>query len=414
MANQIHWLDEALAALDLPAWEAQPRVYKIATGQDGEGLLEGLLAKIEAHYSGDPLFAGLRSIQDLPVADIVGRAAEAGSDGEALAELTRGFVSKANVTNRWSDESAPERRNWLVQNWLPAGRIGLISGIGGGGKSRLAIQLCCAVASGDENWLPASDGYSAVMGAATGEAANVVMASWEDEPSEANRRRYWMQRKGCLSFAEAKRLQDRWHWLDMRSHGPAWGPAESGSKHTSTISALYPAGRMIRRYCESVSARLLVLDPLAACYASSENERGLVRAFMADWDAWAEANQCAVAIISHPAKAKDSAYAGSTDWLGASRWLWTMGLPDAGLVPVKGGKGNDKAKPLELTLEKSNYSRQGQTCYLRSRGNGAAWEQCSKEQSAQAQASRFQANATANASAGESDSEGGDDDGEPF
>ena len=52
----------------------------------------------------------------------------------------------------WSTWTAhpeePSPRRWLVQNWLPAGRVALFTGPGGVGKSRLVLQLAAAIASG--------------------------------------------------------------------------------------------------------------------------------------------------------------------------------------------------------------------------------------------------------------------------
>ena len=87
---------------------------------------------------------------------------------------------------------------------------------------------------------------------------------------------------------------------------------------------LTTTGERVRRLCEQVDARLLILDPLAAAYAADENARGLVRAFVSHWDAWAQANDCAVMLLAHPPKSAGLTYAGSTDWQGAVRALWTL------------------------------------------------------------------------------------------
>jgi RecA-family ATPase len=43
----------------------------------------------------------------------------------------------------------PEPRLWLIDDKLPAGRVALLTGEGGAGKSRLALQLAAGVASGE-------------------------------------------------------------------------------------------------------------------------------------------------------------------------------------------------------------------------------------------------------------------------
>ena len=82
------------------------------------------------------------------------------------------------------DTFTPDDLEWIIEGWLPAGRIGILSGQGGRGKSRLALQLAAAMASGQTDFLgglPPAYGFSkrtVLSGAQT-----VVYASWEDDPA---------------------------------------------------------------------------------------------------------------------------------------------------------------------------------------------------------------------------------------
>ena len=58
------------------------------------------------------------------------------------------------VTSRTEWTGKPPDRQWLVDGWLPAGRVALLSGQGGEGKSRLALQLALALVEGRTDWLP--------------------------------------------------------------------------------------------------------------------------------------------------------------------------------------------------------------------------------------------------------------------
>ena len=137
--------------------------------------------------------------------------------------------------------------------------------------------------------------------------------------------------------------------------GPIWAPEQG--RHISTMAELTVTGERLRRLCEQEDARLLVVDPLAAAYAADENARGLVRAFVSHWDAWGQANACTVLMLAHPPKSAGVNYAGSTDWQGAARALWTLRsesgkFPDAGpaiwkLEFVKGNYG-PRPEPLQL------------------------------------------------------------------
>ena len=57
---------------------------------------------------------------------------------------------------------------------------------------------------------------------------------------------------------------------------------------------------------------------------------------MTSWDGWARATNCAVLVVSHPAKAAESDYSGSTDWHAAARAVWKLGTAetDAGIAPA--------------------------------------------------------------------------------
>ena len=298
--------------------------------------------------------------------------------------------------NRWDTGAKPPKREWLVPEWIPAGRAGLLAGQGGGGKSLLAVQLGCALAAGTganeatgrqgEPWLPSAEcEYPARTVPYVGcpEPVDVVFASWEDEPDECQRRMHYMAGKPRFGFANSARTGERFHWVDMRTRGPLWGPPEpksGASTHDRNRGALLPAGAKLRAYCEAVGARLLVIDPLAAAFANDENARALVRAFMADWDAWAQASGCTVLILAHPPKGSDSAYSGSTDWEGAARFLISFGRERIGDKP-SGGTDN-RPWGMRLLLVKANYARAGRAAWLRLVGKADAWEQCVEGQAA--------------------------------
>ena len=226
----------------------------------------------------------------------------------------------------------PPDREWLLPGWLAVGRVHLLTGSGGRGKSRLALQLAAALAADGAAWplpwqsagrgtLP-SDRHPPTLPRTGVSGLPVVVASWEDEADEVHRR---LQAQP-VSVAE---LAHRLHYVDVAEWGPLWAP-EQGSRHVQTVAELTAAGRRLRRLCERVGARLLIVDPLAAAYGSDENVRGLVRQFMASWDAWGRAHRCAVLMIAHPPKqgagdrGTDGWWSGSTDWPAAARSAWAL------------------------------------------------------------------------------------------
>ena len=247
----------------------------------------------------------------------------------------------AEPVTAWTGEPPP--REWLLPGWLAVGRVHLLTGAGGRGKSRMALQLAAALASDEPAWpvpwppaderaggLP-NERHPVTLPCTLAGGLPVVIASWEDEADEVHRRL-------IAQPVPVATLGGRLHYVDAAEWGPLWAPV--GTAHVQTVAELTAAGRRLRRLCERVGARLLVVDPLAAAYGSDENVRGLVRQYMASWDAWGRAHSCAVLMIAHPPKqsgtgARDDWWSGSTDWPAAARSAWalesvtTKGEPDA-------------------------------------------------------------------------------------
>ena len=282
---------------------------------------------------------------------------------DADPEKKRALVQKAEETKRQllklakrakrplnpisTFSSDPPAMDWLVNQWMPRGRIGALFGDGGTGKSRLALQLATAIAAqGIQPWI-SPDEYMPGEGIDVEVDGTVVWASWEDDIGEFERR----------LFGIGQVVGEMLHFLDMSAHGAVWSPREGA--HTQTISEITDIGREVRHFTESVNATLLVLDPIAAAYAANENTRELVRAFMTDWDSWARKTGCAVLLIGHTpkgAEGKAAGYSGSTDWHNASRFLWSLEVPP--------GEKDADTPIRRLRCMKSNYGRAPAKLYL--------------------------------------------------
>ena len=94
-----------------------------------------------------------------------------------------------------------------------------------------------------------------------------------------------------------------------------------------------------------------------------------MRAFVSHWDAWGQANNCTVLMLAHPPKSAGVNYAGSTDWQGAARALWTL--------RADYGKSLDAGPTIwKLEFVKGNYGPKPEPLQLRwdTGGAGLRWE----------------------------------------
>ena len=304
--------------------------------QDPASGTERLLAALDA----------LLALLDQPVEEKPYTSAE-----DVRREREEVFRSRPLVLETWQDHLNPPPREWLVRDWLPANRVCLFWGIAGGGKSRLGLQLAAGIASGgghDRCWIQTPGSLMPLGGTVPGQGFPNLFCSWEDEPEEFGRRLHEIQHNKDAPWVNPARMGNL-HFTTLAGRGPLWSPQQG--RHTSTLAEITPAGVAARQAAEKLGARLMVLDPLAAAYSANENDRGLVRAFVADWDAWAQKAGCAVLLLAHPNK--EGNQSGSTDWRGACRVVWEISQELFGPKPEQGP--DTRTLEWKFTLAKSNY-----------------------------------------------------------
>ena len=214
----------------------------------------------------------------------------------------------------------------------------------------------------------------------------MVLATWHDEADVVARR---LRRMGD----HAANVSNRLHLLDFAGKGPLWqvpehldvgdprviadygcnelaygGLLDDGSRRTS---ALTPAGRWLRVYCQHYGPVLLVVDSLETAFADNEDDRSLKRAFMASWDVWTRATECTALFISHASKS-EAAHSESTDWQATCGAVWTFGLDHLPKSKVGEAKdtGDKPEKASRLACIKSNYAMLPKPLWLESDDSG--------------------------------------------
>ena len=279
-------------------------------------------------------------------------------------------------------------RQWLLEGLVPQGRVSALYGAGESGKSRFTLQLALGVVG--ESDAPVVPAYSGdVVDIPTVRSHGpVLLVTWEDEPDELRRRVAAVRATAAGPEVNAAALQERLGVIDMRAvGGPLWAPRADGSRHTSTEGEWTEAGRRLLATMERDRPALVVVDPIAAAYACSEVDRGLVRRFVGAVDAAAESSGAAVLLVGHPAKgpAKNGdSYSGSTDWRNGVRGLLTLGPADTS-YRVEGNEKPDGRKPPPIAApclrrDKSSYGPAREPLWLVSHykapSGGAPLELC--------------------------------------
>lgn len=226
-------------------------------------------------------------------------------------------------------------RHWLVRDLVPSGTVTLLGGDGGTGKSLLALQLACAVAT-NGRWLDRQ-----VSG------GGAMFISAEDDDAELHRRLDDVVRASDMQFSDLDRLTIR----SLAGEDALLAFLDRGSGVLSP-SPLY--AELDRRMDEEKPA-LLVLDTLADLFPGNENDRAQARHFIGLLRGLAIRHDCAVVLLAHPSLSglnSGSGTSGSTGWNNSVRSrLYLERVAQDGYEP------NPDARV--LSTKKANYGRTG-------------------------------------------------------
>jgi putative DNA primase/helicase len=246
--------------------------------------------------------------------------AELDEDDERKAEPQEREVRLTRIADI---EMRPVR--WLWQGLVPLGKVTVIAGPQGQGKSTFASHLAALTSVG------------AAPGSLAGWPAPVVIASAEDEPDDTIKPR----------LVVAKADEHLISIMDLREQGPD-GPINSLIQLPGDVPKIAEA---VRRE----NARLAIFDPVVAFLDGehSAHSEQQVRAALTPLKTMAEETKSAVVLIMHPNKADGSdplrRIANSTAFTALARSVLLLG-------PDPEDEDGDRRV---LALVKSNSSRAG-------------------------------------------------------
>ena len=143
-------------------------------------------------------------------------------------------------------------QGWLIENWLPRNCVAMLTGDGGVGKSRLALQLAWSL-SGDGQWLGEagqmpSPGADYGMGFEPLAPSTIMYATWEDSPEQIRGRLFWLEQAGKVGNGNNFKI------ADMRARGHLWAQTRPQSRRTHARRRGAASGRRAAR-CQTTGGR---------------------------------------------------------------------------------------------------------------------------------------------------------------
>jgi RecA-family ATPase len=246
------------------------------------------------------------------------------------------LVDAANLAGR----EAPARQ-WIWDGVFPRRTVVLVSGVGGAGKSTLALRIGVAVALGE-----------GLFGRDT-HASSVLLFSCEDDQDELHRRLERLRRSTGQSLDGNERLL-----LAPRVGGDNVLVAHD---QRTGLAAPTPTYDVLLAAAKAHHVRLLIIDTVAQTFAGNENDRSQVTAYVNALARIAQEIDGCVLLLAHPPK-NGAEFSGSTAWDGTVR----------ARLALESRQDDDGSKRLYLRLAKANYAEPFEVELLRDE-HGVFW-----------------------------------------
>jgi RecA-family ATPase len=242
-----------------------------------------------------------------------------------------------------------ELRRWIVHNRIPAGEPGIMSGDGGTGKTKLALQLGAAVSAELPDW----------VGGVVETHGPVLVFSAEEKLKEMHRRMRDVLEHRTLSF---KDLRGRLHFICDHSD-TVLGAVDRNGIVQPTMSLL-----RLEKTVITIRPALVVVENAAEVYSGNESDRPNVTRFVRSLlGRLTVPCESTVMLIQHPSVSglnDGTGRSGSTGWNNAGRWrnnFTTIKDDDDGLRQLEVAKNNygPKGEKVRLRWERGVFVPEG-------------------------------------------------------
>jgi hypothetical protein len=213
---------------------------------------------------------------------------------------------------------------FVVDKWLPAKAVTVLTAHGGVGKSTMSLQLAVSLVLG-RPWF----GKDVTQ-------CRVLLVSCEDSEQAIHWRLDQVCRHMGVTLADLGGLLTIFDMTERDCVLWARGQATPRMQWLQMVSETYDPG-------------CLIVDNASDTYADNENDRSAVRGFVRTLAKIAIANDSAVLLLAHVDKASargviesSDNYSGSTAWNNSARSRWAM--------------VRNKDNSIEIANEKNNYA----------------------------------------------------------
>jgi RecA-family ATPase len=232
-----------------------------------------------------------------------------------------------------------ESRYWIAHNRIPVGEPGIMSGDGGTGKTKLALQLGTAIVSSLRDW----------VGGVVDAEGPVIVFSAEEKLKEMHRRTADCIEARGLSFGD---LLGGLHFICDQDNA-VLGAVDRNGIVQPTTSLL-----RLEKTVAAIRPALVIVENAADVYSGNESDRPNVTRFMRSLlGRLTVPCESTVMLIQHPSVSglnDGTGRSGSTGWNNAGRWRTNF---------TKIRDDGDGLRQLEIV--KNNYGPDGEKIRLR-------------------------------------------------
>lgn len=249
--------------------------------------------------------------------DIMDLAAAGAESAREVDEESRKplFEPKDSGVKRWKDTEPPERE-WLLQDVLPLGKVGLLIAPGGTGKSMLCMQLAIGVTSGER-----------IIGTfGVGSPGTVLYLAAEDDEDEVHRRMKNVLDALDLSTSAVARVYKHLHVRSVAGEDNLL--THRGGDHEVRTTLRFD--RLLATVDQYDDLKLIIIDPGSRFRGGDENTAQDATRFIEACEELRKATGATILIVHHTSKASagqgasQHAARGSSAMVDGARWVMNL------------------------------------------------------------------------------------------